>query len=150
MKHSGLLFFHRFLILAAAITLACGSSPKTTILPNCGAATGNSNAGQPQSITLCPATADAQEFGGQVQYVATGYYTTQPSPVTPIKPGAWGACQQNAPTTEVSVSDTGLARCESGASGTYQIFASDGTECLVIGPCGTGCQVSGYAQLTCP
>ena len=148
MKHSGLLLSQCFLFLAAAITLACGTSSKT-ILPNC-ASTGNSNPGMPQSITLCPATADAQDFDGQVQYVATGYFASGPSPVTPIKPEIWGACQQNAPTTEVSISDTGVARCEAGASGTYQIFASDELPCLSVGACGAGCQITGYAQLTCP
>jgi hypothetical protein len=119
--------FFLSLLLLAAILLACGTSGPRTL----------------QSITVSPATAD-----GQVQFVATGHYTNQP-PVTPLN-AYWGACYQNAPTDGVTISKSGSAQCSSGASGTYSVFASLPTNCNVITACGGGCQISGYATLTCP
>jgi hypothetical protein len=150
MRNSGLFPFLFLLVLAAAITLACGS-PMSPITPHCGTTATATNSGVPASIRVCPATADAKDYlNGQIQFVATGYYATPPSPVTPLKAEIWGACRQNSNTTEVSITSTGLARCEAGALGTYNVYASDATNCNVISPCGGGCQVSGYAQLTCP
>jgi hypothetical protein len=106
--------------------------------------------GQLQSIVLSPAKADALDYpGGQVPFVATGVYTNPAHKVTP-QPAAWGACQQNAPTNEVSVSSKGVAQCASGATGTYSVFAFDVTMCNVLTVCGGGCTVVGTAQLTCP
>ena len=147
MKTYGLPLFS-LLILAFVITLACGSPKPVPV--DCGPATAQNSTGSLQSISICPATADAKQYGGQVQFTAVGIYDTEPSPVRPLKPQMWGACLQNAPTTAVTISDTGLAECTSAASGTYTVFASDMTNCLAIGPCGTGCFVTGYAQLTCP
>jgi hypothetical protein len=57
------------------------------------------------------------------------------------------------PTTEVSVTQGGMAQCASGATGTYTVFAfvtirssCDPAQDL----CGDGCTVVGKAQLTCP
>jgi hypothetical protein len=149
MNYRPQLFFF-LVVLAAAITLACGSPMIPPV--NCGStSTGPNMTGQLESIILCPATVDAKSYpGGQVQFVATGQYSTPPSPVTPIKPWIWGACSDNVPTTAVSVTSSGVASCLEGASGTYTVFASVGTECNVIGPCGTGCFVTGTAHLTCP
>jgi hypothetical protein len=151
MRYYGLASFFFVLVLAAAITVACGS-PVSHISPNCSSTpTGTNTNGTLQSIALCPATADAKDYpGGQLQFIASGYYSTQPSPVTPLKAQVWGVCQQDNPATTVSVTSSGLARCEAGSSGTYSVYASDFTECDYVGPCGTGCMVSGYAQLTCP
>ncbi len=61
MKNSGALFLF-LLVLAAAITLACGSSPSPDRLL--------------QSVTVAPATAAAQDYpNGQVQFTATGFYS---------------------------------------------------------------------------
>jgi len=149
MKTQGLLLFS-FVLLAAAITIACGSSPVSHIAPNCSnAQTGGNATGTLQSITVCPASADAKNFpDGQVQFVATGYYSAPPSPVTPLA-AFWGACEQSAPTTAVSIKN-GLAQCSVGASGQFSVFAADPTNCNAITACGGGCQVSGTAQLTCP
>jgi len=138
------------LVVAAAITLACGSS-NSHISPNCTSITGAANASElPQSVGVCPATADARDFAdGQVQFIATAYYTNQP-PVTPLTNASWGACYQNAPTDAVTITQKGLAQCASGTSGTYSVYASVMTACNAITACGGGCQVSGYAQLTCP
>lgn len=144
MRSSAVLFVFVLLILAAAITLACGSS-----------SSGNTTAVL-ESISINPQSADAEKFpNGEVQFVATGYYSAPPSPITPLNARAgWGVCFQNAPTTAVSVSSNGLAHCAADASGTYSVFASDfpnpSLACNVIGACGGGCVVSGYAQLTCP
>ena len=146
MKAYGLASFSFLLVLAIAITFACGSPAAL----NCKSAPTASNDSMPKSITLCPSIADAKDYpNGQVQFTAVGSFATSPSPAL-LKAQVWGACQNNNPTTAVSISNVGLAQCESGASGTYSVFASDMTNCLAIGPCGTGCLVSGYAKLTCP
>ena len=133
MRGSVPLLFLVLLVLATAIAIACGSSHTL------------------QSIAVNPATADAN--GEPVQFTATGYYNNPPSPITP-QPATWGACYQNMPTNNVSVSSTGLAQCASGAAGTYTVFAYDlvGKACPQwVGPCGgSGCSVTGTAQLTCP
>jgi|SRR5208282_222412 hypothetical protein len=143
MKHSALPFLFLFVLaVAAAITLACGSSSPRTL----------------QSVSITPATANAQDYpDGQVPFTAAGSYTHPPSPVTPIS-ATWGACTTDgSATTAVTVSSNGVAQCASGASGTYQVWAFDmslipGTaNCNVITACGGGCgRVTGTAQLTCP
>lgn len=149
MKYSGLPFSCFLLVLVAAIVLACGSPASHAFLP-CTEVPTVANSGAPQSIKVCPAVADAKDYpDGQVQFMAIGTFPTAPSPAL-VKAQSWGACQDDAPTTEVAVSSNGLAQCEAGSSGTYSVFASDMTNCLVIGPCGIGCFVSGYAKLTCP
>jgi hypothetical protein len=105
-----------------------------------------------QSITLNPATADAQDYpGGQVPFTATGHYINPLHTVTP-QTATWVACQQNQPTTEVSVTAKGVAQCASGATGTYSVNAWDvgDPECLAVNACGTSCTIAGTAQLTCP
>jgi hypothetical protein len=123
------------LLLAAAITLACGSSTSSTRIL--------------QTVNISPATAE-----GQAQFIALGFY--EPAyPVAMVLTATWGACYQNAPTTEVSVSSTGFAKCASGASGAYTVWgwAPSGAKVCpdwVTACGGGGCQVTGTAQLTCP
>ena len=117
------------LVLAASFALSCGSSSQSQL----------------QSITLSPASADAPE----TQFTATGHYIHPSKTLTP-QPTAWGACQQSAPTSDVSVTTNGLAQCASGAVGTYRVFAFVDTNCNAITACGGGCTIVGAAQLTCP
>jgi len=115
---------------------------------SCGA--GSSGAGQLQSITVNPASADAQNYpNGEVPFEATGHYVDPSHTVTP-QAANWVACSQNAPTSDVSVTSSGVGQCASGAKGTYQINAFVMTNCLAISACGGGCTVVGSAQLTCP
>jgi hypothetical protein len=146
-----LLFCFSLLLSAAVINLACGnSSPKMTAVCGGAASSSSNSTGVLQSITVCPATADAQNYSGdQVPFTAFGTYSTPPSPISPIT-ASWGACYQNAPTTAVSVTSQGLAECAGGAHGTYTVYASQMTACNAITACGGGCQVTGIAQLTCP
>jgi len=138
LKRSGTLISFALLVVAA-IALGCGS-PANSVQSE-----------EPQVITLSPAVADAKSYAdGEVQFVATGYFKTPPSPITPLTVQTWGVCQANTPTTEVEISNNGLAKCAEGANGNYSVFASDLTQCTAIGPCGTGCYVTGTAQLTCP
>jgi hypothetical protein len=130
------------LLLPASLVLSCGTkSPGQDPL---------------QSITLSPASADAHN--GQVQFVATGYYTDPARKVTPLS-AFWGTCYQasatqEAPTTAVTVTQGGVAQCTPGAVGTYTIWANDppfpNISCLAMTACGGGCFVAGTAQLTCP
>lgn len=130
------------LVIAALLTLSCGlGSPPKHVL---------------ESVTLNPQTADAQNFSnGQVQFVATGAYTTAPTIVTPLS-ATWGACYNFATTTEVTVTSNGLAQCTSGASGTFIVWASvpldlpGAASCTAETACGGGCFVQGNALLTCP
>lgn len=124
--------FYFFLLVIAAITLACGSSGPRTL----------------QTISITPATGE-----GEAQFAAIGYYNHQPSPVSPIT-ATWGACAQGEPTSSVSISGNGLAQCSSGASGTFTIFAYEnptGAMCNVVSACGSPCgSISSTAKLTCP
>jgi hypothetical protein len=127
------------LLLAACFALSCGQSPS-----------------QLQSMTLSPAVADAQSYpNGEVPFTATGYYSNPTHTVTP-QPANWVACQQATPTNEVSVSNTGVAHCASGATGTYSINAWDISNapgvysCPANTACGGGCTIQATAQLTCP
>lgn len=132
--------FITLLVFAASFTLACGADPSSQAARSI------------QSIAIAPATADAQNYpGGQVQLTATGFYNTQPSPVTP-QSATWGVCQQNAPTSAVTITSSGVAQCTPGAVGTYTVFAYDfpNPSCLALTACGGGCTVEGTAQLTCP
>jgi hypothetical protein len=144
MKRHGSQLLFCLLVAAAAITLACGSSstPSRSL----------------QSVTLSPATADAQDYpDGQVPFAATGFYNLSPTKVSPLT-ATWGVCQQQTPTTAVSVSGSGVAQCGVSASGTYTIWAfgttpvAPGTvNCTAMTACGGGCgRVTGTAQLTCP
>jgi hypothetical protein len=125
------------LVLATAIVVACGSSSRML-----------------QSITMNPQAADAN--GSPVPFIATGNYDAPPRQVTP-QPATWGACMQNIPTNDVSVTANGMAQCGPGAVGTYTVFAYvnlGSGSCKQTGPvsqCGVGpCVVTGTAQLTCP
>src|ERR1035437_10285585 len=133
MKKFRFAFSFLALVLAAFFALSCGSGQ-----------------GQLQSITLSPAAADARQ-----QFTATGSYSNPTHTITP-QPANWVACQQNAPTADVSVANTGVAQCASGAAGTYSIKAWDIPKnggiypCPAQTACSGGCAVWGTAQLTCP
>lgn len=141
MKIPVTMFF--LLLTVAAITLACGSSSHVL-----------------QTLSISPATADAQNFpGGLVQFTATGHYNSMPTEVEPLQ-ASWGVCiitaSSQQPSAEVTVNGNGLAQCVSGANGTFTVFAFSSTQgqgaCpLWVTACGGGgCRVTGTAQLTCP
>ena len=129
------------LALAACMTLACGSSS-------------NSAQRTIQSITLSPASANAQDYpGGAVQFVATGHYATQPYTVTPLQT-QWGP-PAGFPGSGVVVDSNGVAKCV--ASGTYSVGAWANLPAHDEVPCAIGqfgqpvCYtVVGTAKLTCP
>lgn len=106
-----------------------------------------------QSLSVTPATAG----GSTIQFTATGHWSASPMTVTP-QSATWGACTTaNVPTTDVTVSSSGVATCASGAKGVYNVFAWDpqygskGPVCNAITACGPGCgRVSATVQLTCP
>ena len=138
---------------AVCLTSACGASRSGQHLI--------------QSITLSPASADAQNYpGGKVAFVATGYYSTAPTTVTPLTAN-WGAESEQiwngvvtygSVTGEVSVDANGVAQCASGVSGTYAVVAWAIQDPNLQGGCASGnsigepgCNaVQGIAQLTCP
>jgi hypothetical protein len=137
MRFFGPQFFFFLLFFAAIIALSCGGSSHI-----------------PQSVTVSPATASGTT--GSVQFTATAYYNTMPSPVSPA-PATWGACGANGNNSGVSINTNGLAQCSSGSTRTYTIFAfvPDPNFKGICGgeatPCGGSCGgVVGTAQLTCP
>ena len=144
MKDARLILSLLVLVAASVFALSCGRS--------------SSSSHRLQSITLTPATADAQDFpNGMVQFTATGQYDTPPMAVTPLS-ATWGVCaSQFQPTNEVSVTNTGVAHCASGAVGTYTVWANDPADlppgfytCTAETACGGGCVIQASAQLTCP
>ena len=148
MSNCYLASFFFLLVLAIAITLACGS-PASHIAPSCSSIPTATNPDIPQSVTLCPAVADAKDYpDGQVQFAAIGSFSSQPSPALPT-PVVWGACQDNQLTTGVTVSRSGVAQCASGAYGTYTVWATATPVCNLLSPCGA-CGPTGTAKLTCP
>lgn len=133
-----------WLALPALIITGCGTPASMVISTR-----------ELQSISIAPATAQAS--GSAVQFTATGHWSQSPITVTP-QSATWGACTTaGVPTTDVTVSSSGLATCTSTAKGTYNVYAWDpqygftGPECNAITACGPGCgRVSATVQLTCP
>lgn len=136
MKTCGFSFV--LLTFLAFVLLACGSSSHML-----------------QTVTVTPATADAQNFPSeQVQFTATGHFNSTPMSVSPLS-ATWGACFQSAATTAVTVTANGIAECTSGATGTFTIWAFSSNpsqvNCNAITACGGGCgRITGTAELTCP
>jgi len=104
------------------------------------------------SVTIAPTAGTAPGSNGQIQFVATGHYNTEPYTVTPLA-ASWGV---NNPLNEtVATTDqTGLATCKQGTSGTTAIEAwvqIMPSVCNVIDGAGRpGCgNIGGSAQLIC-
>ena len=105
---------------------------------------GNGNPRVLQSISVSPASADAQNFpNAQVQFTAVGTYSQPPSP-SPTTASSWSLADP----AMATINQSGVAQCNSGASGVTTIAATAPAPCH-----GTGCtavQLVGTAQLTCP
>jgi Bacterial Ig-like domain (group 2) len=102
-----------------------------------------------QSMTVTPAVADAAKSpGGKVQFTATGTFSQPPSPaVVPfVEPytGSWMVSNPDVAT----VSQTGLAQCVPGASGTVDVKAIASANSAGFGAMSIA--VTGTAKLTCP
>lgn len=123
-------------VVIAALSAGCGAM--------------NSSNRVLQSITVTPANADAQGSSmGQVQFTATGTFSKPPSPapvpfVDPYS-GSWMISNTNI----ASISQTGMAQCISGTSGTVTVTAiASSNSAMGMGQMSTA--VSGTAKLTCP
>lgn len=132
------------LLLLALAAVSCGSSRHL------------------QSVTLQPATADAQKFpNGLVQFTASGTFNKPPSP-QPLtsKDVVWcmggvsgdgvGECA-GLVITGGTVDQNGVAQCMPGFTGTATVLA--GTPTNVSHPIpdtGAPLKVFGSAKLTCP
>jgi hypothetical protein len=102
-----------------------------------------------QSMTVSPAIADAARSpGGKVQFKASGTFSQPPSPdvVTFVAPysGSWAVSN----TDIATISQSGLAQCVSGASGTVNVIAVASANSAPPGAMSIG--VQGMAKLTCP
>lgn len=130
----------RALLLSIVFLAACGAPPP---------------ARQLLSVTVSPASGTAAGPAGaeQLQFIATGYYNTEPYTVTPLQ-AVWGA---NLVQKIATVTQDGLATCAQGAGGTTTVEAwvelsSEGPVCNVMDAqgrvvCGS---IGGTAQLVCP
>jgi hypothetical protein len=123
----------------------------TFVMSGCGSSR------QLQSVTLAPASADAQSFrGGQVQFAASGTFSEPPSPVQlTSKDVQWcvgtstGACVGNI-NPGASVDQNGLAQCNTGFVGTVNILAGNVATMPMNPDTGARLKTFGAAKLTCP
>jgi hypothetical protein len=102
-----------------------------------------------QSMTVSPANAGAASSpGGKVQFNASGTFSQPPSPdvVTFVAPysGSWAVSNPDIAT----ISQSGLAQCAAGASGTVNVIAVASANSAPPGAMSIG--VQGMAKLTCP
>jgi hypothetical protein len=130
-----------FLVAVALLALGCGSSGML-----------NSNRVL-ESMTISPTIPDAQNFAnGQVQFTATGTFSKPPSPqqVTfqPPYSGGWSLLATSGP-LPATISQTGLAQCMPGATGTAFVVATASAN-AAMGTGATGVAVQATATLTCP
>jgi hypothetical protein len=100
-----------------------------------------------QLMGITPSNATAQM--GQMQFTATGTFSKppSPSPVPFVDPysGSWAISNLKVAT----ISQSGLARCIPGASGTVMVTAiASSNSAMRIGQMSTAVQAS--ARLTCP
>jgi hypothetical protein len=126
------------LLTVVLLSLGCGSSRELT------------------SISVSPATADAQKFpNGQVQFTATGTFSKAPITVTPLSV-TWcpqATCGVGTPANVgITIDGNGLAQCESTFSGTVTIVAEapSNSGAVIMPMSGMNGMVSGTAQMTCP
>lgn len=132
-------------VLATVFLLQACANPSTSVISD----------HQLLSVTITPATGTASGSTGQVQFVATGHYNTEPFTVTPLQAN-WGV--ESYPQSIATTDQNGLATCKQGSSGTTIIEAwvmvppNPPAMCNVIDSAGRpGCfNVGGSAQLTCP
>ena len=130
------------LILMAAVVAGCGGSVMN-------------NGRMLQTLTVTPASADAQSFpGGKVQFTVTGTFNM--APVTVASPAVmWSIGSPFAspsPTMpQASINSTGLAQCNAFV-GTTLVAATAPTEPEIplIGMTPSTPSVSGTATLVCP
>lgn len=107
------------------------------------------------SVSISPVTVTAPG-SGQVQFVATGYYNTEPYTVTPLQAN-WGVEPATGTAQKiVAIAQDGTANCTAGATGTSTVEAwveilPGGPVCNVIDGAGRPCgSIGASAQLVCP
>jgi hypothetical protein len=128
-----------FLLAIVASMLACGI-----------------NQGLYKSLTVSPATADAQNYpNGQVQFTATGTEIngTQVKPLASFwTPGPPWLPSPALPLSGVQLDQTGLASCGTAGPGTYMIVATAPVDphLPVSKMTPSTPHLSGAATLTCP
>lgn len=129
------------LILVAACVAGCGGSTM--------------NSGRMlQSLTVTPASADAQNFpGGKVQFTATGTFNMAPTTASPAVMWSIGSpFATPSPTMpQATIDSTGLAQCNAFV-GTTLVAATAPTEPEIPlqGMTPSTPAVSGSATLICP
>jgi hypothetical protein len=122
-------------LLACMVLSGCGtSSPKRAI----------------ESMTVTPATADAQSFAnGLVQFTATGTFSQPPSPAQVPTAPPYSLNWESFDTSIATINQSGVAQCASGGSGVVTIIARASPNSCI----GPGCAftiATATANLTCP
>jgi hypothetical protein len=141
----------RLFIRKASLFLAI-----TVVLLTVASCGGNSmmtmSARQLQSITVSPASADAKNSGGMVQFTAMGSFNMDPmTATTPVRWSLGNPFSLQPVPAGVSIDMNGLAQC-SGFNGTITIEATAPMDpnMPLSKMTMTTMNVSGVAQLTCP
>jgi hypothetical protein len=104
-----------------------------------------------QSMTVSPAIADAAKSpDGKVQFTASGTFSQPPTPaavpfVAPYS-GSWSVSN----TAIATISQSGVAQCVPGASGTVDVTAIASANSTTVPGEGASIAVTGKAKLTCP
>jgi hypothetical protein len=108
------------------------------------------------AVSVSPGSADAQNSGGQVQFVASGTFTQAPrtAQLTSADIGwcvgsADGTCPGNINSGAI-VDSNGLARCQPGFQGTVTLLAGKAKTAQVNPDGPYSLRVFGAAQLVCP
>jgi len=132
-----------FPVIAAVLLMivSCGGNSMMTM-----------SARQLQSITVSPASADAKNSGGMVQFMATGNFNMDPMMVaTPVRWSVGNPFSAQPVPAGVSVDMNGLAQC-SGFMGmvTIEATAPMDPNMPLSKMTMTTMNVTGMAQLTCP
>jgi hypothetical protein len=99
-------------------------------------------------MTVSPTKADAQNFSnGQVQFVATGHFSTTPMTVTPLTV-TWSMSPMMSGVTMIN--QNGMAQCM-GMTGTFTVMATSmqtGNNMMMMGM--SSMPMSASAKFTCP
>jgi hypothetical protein len=138
-------------LLSPANFLRAGFALSLLVISGCGAMNSSSNNRVLESMTVSPASADAQNYAnGQVTFTATGTFSKPPSPAMVPVPfvapysGSWVVSDPNI----AAIDQNGMAKCMPGATGTVTVTAQVSANSAGMGAMSVA--VLAKAMLTCP
>ena len=138
---SGSAQFWPLLLCTTFMTVACGSGPR----------------GQLQTVTLSPATANAQQFpDGQVSFTASGIFSNSQTPVPLTSKDVFWCVGSSSGQCDgfilpgAQVAQTGVAQCSPSFAGTVTVLAGTMSGTAPMPDMGQQLKIFGSAKLTCP